>query len=141
MGKLKPGLKYIRSKWLNPLFLVMLTRTQNLEHVSSEVVLAQVWRIDDTKKSNDACDSSAILVSELKQPLGEGDLMRERSHATFSVGRYSSLDASAKNGDAARLSMKRMTSFVTDCECISYHRDTDCLTLCTLGVASASSSA
>jgi hypothetical protein len=110
-------------------------------------MLAQVWRIimDDTQSSGTtSSNSSVMLVSELKQPLGEADLMRERSHGTFSVGQYSSsLDACNNNVDVG-LSMKQMTSFVTDCESamsISYHRDTGCLTLCTLSVASVPSSA
>jgi hypothetical protein len=153
-------LRYVRSKWLNPQFLVLLMRTRNLDdttlllrgrsgraHASSEVMLAQVWRIimDDTQSSGTtSSNSSVMLVSELKQPLGEADLMRERSHGTFSVGQYSSsLDACNNNVDVG-LSMKQMTSFVTDCESamsISYHRDTGCLTLCTLSVASVPSSA
>lgn len=136
---LEPKLRYVRAKWLNPTFLVLLTRSSNLDdarikcientiHISSDVVLAQVWRMNDVHSDTAAeYNGAAALVAELKLPLGDEDLMKEHAHGSF---RHQP-PLPYTNGDA--VSSREIAAFVTNCESsmsISYHRDTDCLALC-----------
>jgi hypothetical protein len=148
LGKREQSLSYIRAKWLSPLLLVLLTRSTQLDEdvllgerdviVSSDVVLAQVWRVNDEECTEDKTKCSNLaLVSELKRPIGDEDFTKESAHVTFRLEHtYSStMDT---NGDCYNSCLQeQLTSFVSNCESsmfISYHRDTDCLTLCSQNV-------
>ena len=148
------NLRYIRSLWLNPSILVLLTRSPYLDPdvllghgkgdampSSSEVIVAQTWRVNDCQMKRKDLSSSkevvvvsdAILISELKRPLGDEDLMRERSHSIFMVDSPSCVDDNEDDG----LPDEQLSCFVADCESsmsISYHCETDCLMLCTQSV-------
>eukprot|EP00956_Cyclotella_meneghiniana_P044073 scaffold300777_cov83-Cyclotella_meneghiniana.AAC.1 len=132
-------LRYIRAKWLNNTFLVLLTRSPNLDsdilmdkrcsiHVSSaETIVAQVWKTDN----------DLTLVSELKLPVGNEDLMNERCHSKFTIHRQSSPVESCINEGTVATLPQQISAFVANCESsmsISCHRGTDCLTLCTQSV-------
>lgn len=134
-------LSYIRAKWLNNSFLVLLTQCPNFDsdilmgkrcsiHVSStETVVAQVWKA--------VKDDVLMLVSELKLPVGNEDLMNERSHCKFTIHKKSSLVESSTNEDTVATLPQQISAFVVNCQSsmsISWHRGTDCLTLCTQSV-------
>jgi hypothetical protein len=132
--------QYIRAKWLNPSYLVLLTRSSHLHprvlsggnaHVSSDVVMAQVWRVND---ATTMMESTIHLVSELKQPLGDDESMMERAHGTFSITQPSLERCANGNGNA---SFEHYSSLVRNCESsmsLSYHRETDCLLVCSQSV-------
>eukprot|EP00804_Cyclotella_cryptica_P023581 CCRYP_011936-RB/>CCRYP_011936-RB protein AED:0.01 eAED:0.01 QI:199/1/1/1/1/0.83/6/3327/868 len=151
LGKDEPKLPYIRAKWLSPVLLVLLRRplhwdddffvgVGDVTSASSEVVLAQVWAIEDAEcmVSMDTSTeySNAALISELKRPIGDDDFPREQLHCTFTQhGHSSSMDAFMH--EHIGLSQDSVPSFLSNCECsmsISYHRDTDCLALCTQNI-------
>ena len=140
-------LRYVRSSWLNPSFLVLLTRSPNLDSnvllgrrdavsSSSEVVVAQSWRVGDCHRNqSDANEGNDVmLISELKRPMGDEDSMKECSHSIFSVHSPSC----NVNSDTGLYDHHQLSCFVADCESsmsISYHRETDCVLLCTQSVA------
>lgn len=148
------SLRYSRAKWLNPLMLVLLTRSPCLdENVLSgkscdggsapvELVVAQVWAVveivdDDeiemqVKKSiiPSSCKAHISLVSELKWPHGEDDL-EELAHDTFSLLRKSlSMETSSY------ASILSIYAYCDSAMAISYHKGTDCLALSSIVVSS-----
>ena len=144
------SLRYIHAKWLNPLLLVLLTRspyldgnylqgnTNNAIVMSTEVEVAQIWTVaeilqkknSDVSKGNrsgwsDSSDSSAdiALVSELKVPVG--DNLDEFVHDTFSLAQQKPL--SNMNAECVRSALAFL-------ECargmvVFHHRGTDTLAI------------
>ena len=146
----KSNLRHIRAKWINPILLVLLTRSPYLDEEAllqqskskqSEMVVAQVWTVAEVHTNKDEqsevreqangwrCSSDTraniALISELKMPCG--DSLDELVHDTFSLSREAS--ESTRSDD-------RMTVF-TKCArgmSVTYHSGTDCLALNSLAV-------
>lgn len=149
----KPGpslscLRYVQSKWLNPLILVLLTRSPYLDQEflfqesnaasspPSEMVVAQVWTVAEVmhqneKQSIDKVDrwesppevgANISLVSELKMPCG--DSLDERVNDTFSLSQLNSVPA---HDEFNRISWA-FQEFLRGMS-IFYHRGTDCLAI------------
>ena len=154
-GLFEQNLRYVRAKWLNSLFLVLLTRSPNLDqniltkmkdavNVLPEVVIAQVWRIDNHTLCTGTVveDKCAFLVSELKRPIRDEDLMKEGAHSTFTTqNQLPSIDE-CTSGDTD-FTEEQLAVFVANCESsmsLSYHRNIDCLTMCTQSVITVRSS-
>jgi len=140
----KSNLRYIRAKWINPIVLVLLTRSPYLDEEAlrqqsrskSEMVVAQVWTVAEDDQSgaiqqvNGWRGSSDIrcniaLISELKLPCGES--LDELVHDKFSLSQESSVPIRSDD---------RMTVFTkyTRGMSITYHSGTDCLTINSLAV-------
>ncbi|KAL7542795.1 hypothetical protein ACHAXR_012401 [Thalassiosira sp. AJA248-18] len=141
-------LRYMRAKWLNPLLLVLLTRSPYLDEeflrqqstsasaMPSDIVMAQVWTVaevigknNDSKESNDEVDgwenpsdvgANIALVSELMIPCGEG--LDELAHDTFPLSDQNSVP----------MSDFCIPSIFPECArgmSILYHRGTDSLAI------------
>ena len=145
----KSSLRYIRAKWINPILLVLLTRSPYLDEGAlcqerkskqSEMVVAQVWTVAEVVDKNDQSEAAIeqvngwrgssdircniALISELKMPCG--DSLDELVH-TFSLSQEASLPTKGDN---------KMTVF-TKCTrgiSITYHSGTDCLAINSLSV-------
>ena len=140
-------LRYFCAKWINPLVLVLLTRSPYLDEegyelaakcLQSEIIVAQVWNVAEIvmEEKNQSEYSPPIeqingwkytsnvganiaLVSELKLPCGENSF-DELVHETFTL----------TTQDYTQKTSSFSSTIFSECirgMSISYHRGTDCL--------------
>jgi len=142
------NLRYIRAKWINPILLVLLTRSPYLDEdvlqsksKQSEMAVAQVWTVAELYTNKDDQSETAIeqqngwrcssdtscniaLISELKMPCG--DSLDELVHDTS----FSQETSVPFKGDDKM-------PFFTKCArgmSITYHSGTDCLAINSVAV-------
>lgn len=144
-------LRYIRAKWLNPLVLVLLTRSPCLDEdnlirqsnnmtnvLQSDMVVAQAWTVAEVMLQNQKDQKESIeqaggwnlppniganiaLVSELKMPYG--DCIEELVHDTFSLSQETLRPTDF---------IKPSVSIFSECAhgmSIFYHQGTDCVAI------------
>lgn len=97
------GLRYVCTKWLNPLLLAVLTRSPFLDEDFSiqksstlpEIVVAQVWSVTEVQMVDNPVqalsNSNICVISELKYPC-ENSLI-ELAHGTFSLSQEAEFEA------------------------------------------------
>jgi len=143
------NLRYIRAKWINPIVLVLLTRSAYLDEEAlrqqskskqSEMVVAQVWTVAEVHTKDDQSEAAIeqvngwrgssdircniALISELKMPCG--DSLDELVHDTFSPQEASVPISKDDRMDVFTKCTRGMS--------ITYHSGTDCLTINSLAV-------
>ena len=146
----KSNLRYIRARWINPILLVLLTRSPYLDEKAlrqqsrskqSDMVVAQVWTVAEVHTIDDQSEAAIeqvtgwrgssdircniALISELKMPCG--DSLDELLHDTFSLSREAS---ESTRSDGRMAIFTKCTRGMT----ITYHSGTDCLAVNSLAV-------